>query len=316
MIVSLLRHKIDSFKSKFDNMTEEIDNLDFKMINYMKLEYATDYDRINLMEEYTSIKNDINNLVTDINDLFKDKNCGIPTPGFCEFSGHCDACSEYIDDGRHINYCVSRCDQCLMFRKYKEKEAETKIKQYYDEHISQKPVSKNIVQQKKNPTIIVNNLTINNNIIKNYINTKDLFFYVNITSNKENAEEKLRYIFTYLMCGCYARQIFPGETRYSKALTFPVFAAKYNIITSNKKQEPKYTLHGLLRYKYRKESSMTVKKLQSMGDNDHVVKVYVPNICNNNKAQLLKDDIDIYINNLINSEHGSNLDNFYIEDIE
>lgn len=145
------------------------------------------------------------------------------------------------------------------------------------------------------------------NINNNCIDTKDLYFYVTITSSQANADERLRYIFTYLMCGCYGRKFFPNEPKYSKALTYPVVAAKYNIITNDEE----HVLHGVLRYEYIKSTTMTVKKLERMSGNGVIVKVCVPSIYNNNKYSLTKSDIDYFVNMVSTSENGSDINNFY-----
>lgn len=249
---------------------------------------------------------------TDITKIPCSKYFFEPIIGACEFSDHCDICVKNIDENNTYNYCSHVCHTCISFRKLKQKDTETELKQYYDEHIAPKPNLKN----KPHTKITINNVTINNNnnIVKNYVQTKDLFFYIMITSNQENAVERMNYTFTYLMCGFSGKQLFPNEPKHSNARTFPVTAAKYNIIT-NKEGTPKHVMHGVLRYQRLKNTAMTIKKLEKMGDDNFLIKVYTPNTCNSNKFHFLKEDIDNFLLTVADSENGSNINDFYIDDI-
>lgn len=235
--------------------------------------------------------------------------------GCCQFDGHCNTCTKHIEENNTFDYCAFICSTCKSFRECDNKEAKEEAKKYYDKNISK---NRNKLQEKpvinnKSVAIINNNLTINNihnTIVNNYIQTKDLFFYVVITSNLENAENKLRYMFTYLMCGASGIKLFPNEKKYSKALTFPVVAAKYYISECDNV----HTLHGVLRYKHITNTTMTAKKLEGMSNNNVTVKVYAPSICGYNKHSLLKTDVDNFISNVINSDNGSDIEDFYIQD--
>lgn len=296
MIRLLLRGKIDSLKTTYGNLKYEIDLINEITLKYAKL--SDDHETEKFINEYKFISSSIDELLTDMNNIFKDKDFGVPIQIHCQFKDHCDQCSNHhIDDINDYDFCAATCTTCKLFRKLKEKESETILTKYYNENIS----TNQQILPKKPANIINNNLP-------NYIQTRDPFYYVTITSEQENAEEQLRYMFTYLMCGLSGKSLFPNEKKHSKAVTFPVVAAKYNIITDNKNT----ILHGLLRYKYNNVNSMTIHKLEKMGNSNYVVKAYAPNICNDNKAHISKTDIDSFINNVTGSENGSDINNFYI----
>lgn len=227
--------------------------------------------------------------------------------GCCQFDGHCETCTKHIEKDNTYDFCAFVCSTCKVFRKYKDHETEKELKSYFYEHIIKEPIP----ETKKNAKVvnINNNLTIHN--IINYIQTKDLIFYVTITSNVPDAAERLRYMFTYLMCGNSGKHLFPNEPKYSKAVTFPVTAAKYDIVTNGNI----CILQGVLRYKHQKNTSMTIKKLENLGDTYYVVKAYCPDICNNNRSHLVKTDIDRFLNPISHSEHGSNIEDFYTPDV-
>jgi hypothetical protein len=301
MIRFLLRGKIESLKNTFDELEYEI-----KLINDRTLEYTQlydDHETEKFIREHKIISNSIGELLIEMKNIFKDKDYGVPIV-HCQYKDHCEQCSKHqIDNVDDYDFCMSVCNTCKLFRKLKDKESETVLTKYYNDNISKNQQ----VQSKKTSNII----NINNNLIinvNNYIQTRDPFYYVTITSEQDNPEEQLRYIFTYLMCGLSGKSLFPNEKKHSKAVTYTVIAAKYNIITDNKNT----VLHGLLRYKYNNINSMTINKLEKMGNNNYIVKAYAPNICNNNKAQISRDDIDCYINNIVGSENGSDINNFYI----
>lgn len=311
----LLREKIKSLNSIFDDYTYNVDFLNDITLAYVKLDYKDESDTQRFMNEYKEIRNDIKQLKKDMIDTFKDKDLEVPEIGLCQFKNHCEKCSNNNDINAY-NFCYDNCDRCKLFRRLSKNETDSMITQYFNEHISKVP--KQLKERKKASNIINinnNNLNINNNNltinINNYIQTKDSFFHVIITSTHANAYEKLRYIFTYLMCGISGKTLFPHEKKHSKAITFSVAAAKYNIITDNNN----HTLYGVLRYKYHNVNSMTIKKLEHMGDNNHIVKAYEPNLYNHNKKQLLKNDIDLFIGTVMNSDNGSNIEDFYIEDV-
>lgn len=232
----------------------------------------------------------------------------------CEFKGYCEKCTKHDSCNNIYNYCTFSCDVCSIFRKAKTKNLVLEWTQYYHDNIEIKP--KQIQEEKirKNTKVvnIQNNITINN-ITQNYICTKDSFYHVTISSNEDDAIEHLRYMFTYLMCGASGKELFPNENKHSKAVTFPVSAAKYNIVTNNTKN-PKYTLYGILRYEYQYTHSMTIKKLEKLGNQNYLVCVYTPNI-GTHKTQILKNDIDYYLNTVKCSDNGSNIEQFYINNI-
>lgn len=320
MWVTLMRSKISSLYENFEELTKEIDKNNYRLIDYMRLSNKSEYDTENFIEEYQKTHDDLSAIVSEMDNLFNDNNFGNQGKLNCHFVGHCETCVEHIDD---FDYCYTNCIDCKYYRKMRAKDKEEFLKNYYNEHISDK--SKQLQEYKSQPnksqakklqpnvTNINNNLIINNIIIKNYIQTKDLFFHVVITTNEQNSLDKLRYMFTYLMCGSSGIKLFPEETKFSKATTYAVTAAKYNIIQNND-YTPRNTLHGVLRYKYNNSSSMNIKKLEKMGNDKFFVKVYVPDKCNN-KAHVLKDDIDVIVNNVVNSNNGSPIEDFYIEDL-
>lgn len=312
MQIKQLNSKINSLKEMFDDLTEEIDRNNYRTLEYAELENKSVYDTEYYLEQYQKTNDDINIIVTDMIDLFGNNNLTPQNKVHCEFNNHCDYCTKRDD----VMYCFNDCIDCILFRKIKEKERIEEKTKYYAEKISTKPKKK---QENKSKTTISetsipkidNNLTIDNNVVKNYIQTKDWFFHVIITTNENNAEEKLKYIFTYLMCGYSSIKLFPNEPKFSKATSYKVNAAKYSIIENNK--EPKYILNGILRYQYNNKASMNIKRLEKMGDDKYTVKVNVPNIWNNNKSQILKNDIDRFINIIGDSNNGSDVNMFYIE---
>jgi hypothetical protein len=308
----LLRNKIDYLKENFDDLTSKIDELNSRIKSYLELQDNNHYVTVAFIDDYKIIKSELNKLLDDTQDSFQDKHFGEDDHrGYCQFKDHCAECIN--NEVNHYDFCASMCKRCKYYRKMIDNNLENECKLYFNEHIVKKPVS--ITEPKKitNVVNINNNLTINNNnlTINNYIQTKDLIFYVTITSTISNPVDKLRYMFTYLMCGSSGIRLFPNEAKYSKAVTFPVSAAKYNIIND----EDTYILQGVLRYTHGQKSSMTIKKLEQMGDNNYVVKAYCPNNCNNNRTQLIKTDIDRFVDTIRYSENGSNVEDFYIQDI-
>lgn len=304
--MQLLELKINSLEKCFNSLTEEIDNNNYKTLDYTKSvnnNIITD----NFLLEYTKTNNIINNIVLEMAELFENNSQDkVKIEKNCEFDGHCINCKNKINN---FNYCFSNCTKCKYFRKVKEKETEDDLKKYYEEYITTKP-KKELNKSKtiNNNLIINNNITINNTT--NYIQTKDWFFYVTISTHESNCNEKLRYIFTYLMCGASGKQLFPNEIKHSNAVSYTVCAAKYIINHDNNES----ILHGMLRYKYNNTTSMNIKRLEKMGDDKYIVKVYVPKLCNNNKSFVLKEDITSFIDNISISDNGSNINKFYIED--
>jgi len=249
---------------------------------------------------------------------------------YCEFKGHCQWCSNmtHKTSTESWDQCKNQCDRCIALREAKKRTIKKNAFRYYDEVMEKKdiyhpslPVSIPTTDKTINITNI-NNTNINNtniiitniqqnNVQQNYINTKDLIFNVIMTSNHENAEDKLKYIFTYLMCGASGKHLFPNESKHSKAVTFPVTSARYSLSYHNKE----CTLHGVLRYKYKKECSMTVKKLEAMADKDIKIKVTYPTSIDHQRHHLSIHDIDDMLYPMINQHcFGSDLQKFYIED--
>lgn len=307
----LINGKINMLKHKFDEIVDEFNNF------YDEVNNKTSDD--NNVEEYMNTKNNIDNLITEMNDLFTDKNFGIDNGNSCEFKDHCMACSNQEENYKKIMFCLDTCSRCGIFRKLKDKSTTAECIKYYEENIEpknkqiqDKTLSNNVKIPKGTKIVnIHNNLTINN-ITYNYINTKDLFYHVVITSNEANASRHLRYMFTFLMCGMSGRKLFPNEIKYSKAITFPVSAAKFNIVIDNK-QDQTYTLYGVLRYEYQNTCAMTIKKLEKMGDDKFTVKAYTPNL-GKHKTHVLKDDIDCFLNTVKCTDNGSDIEKFYMND--
>lgn len=304
--LSSLTRNIQDLKSKYEEIIECKKDLYCIAITYAQLEYKSDQETKRFINECNYCNDNIKELTTEISEKINNINDGYLKLGPCQYDGHCNDCAKRSKND--YIYCYDECIQCGFYRKYDDKDKELACKEYYFEHINQRCKLQD-KPQRKNTTIINNNLTVN---INNCINTKDLFFYVTITSSQENANEKLRYIFTFLMCGCYARKFFPDEPKYSKALTYPVVAAKYDIVTHG----CEHVLHGVLRYEYIKSITMTVKKLEGMSGGGVTVKANIPNIYNNNKYSLSKNDIDYFITMVTHSKNGSNIDNFYIQDVD
>lgn len=105
-----------------------------------------------------------------------------------------------------------------------------------------------------------------------HIDTQDYYFYITIEAKNIDDIKKLKYIFTYLMCGEKGKILYPEEDMHSKAKLYQVSAALYTI--KNESTTP--MLYGLLRYVYRPHRMMTIKKLENIGKNVIVnVKKYV-----------------------------------------
>ena len=294
----------------FNLLTKEINRLDDVNEDY--------FNSIVTFNEYTKqsldIKNNRNIIINDINNIFEEINNIKKSYNevYCDFKGHCHFCSSNEPGIESYNYCRDRCEKCICFRKLNDQLKIKNYKNYFDEHISnntQIVSHKNNLPKITNITNITNNLTVN--IINNFISTKDLFFNVIISSSHKTADEKLRYIFTYLMCGMSGKKFFLDEQKYSKAVTFPVVAARYAI----QKENENHTLYGVLRYKYQPKNIMTIKKLQNMGTQYATTKVITPNYYDNNKYQILKNDIDSMLNLITIEPKGSDINDFYIEDI-
>lgn len=308
MSSDFLQGKIINIKNEFKELHLYINVLNSITSDYDKILDEYDYDAKNYIKQHKETIDNIHEVLDHITNIFKDKCSIIPlTKGPCQFLDYCISCSNH--DCEDYMYCMTMCKQCIYFRKIKEQSKEKKLKQYYLDYI-EKDAMVSVPQKVTNILTINNNVTINN-IVQNYIYTKDLFFYVTIISTEANANEKLRYIFTYLMCGWSGNKIFPDQSTHSKALTFTVSAAKYDIVNENNK----YTLRGLLRYQYKNNVKMTVKKLENMGNNKFNVKAILLPLYNNHKTQVSKPDIDFFIKTIINTENGSNIDDFYISDV-
>jgi hypothetical protein len=242
---------------------------------------------------------------------------------YCEFKGHCQSCHNmthktYMESR---DYCKNDCVGCRGLREEEKKNIKNSASLYYNTQINKKNIyfptlpetlkPQNTPKQITNVTNIntINNITINN-IQNNYIDTKDLIFNVIITSRHNKAEEKLKYIFTYLMCGASGKKLFPNEPKHSKSISYPVTAAIYYIHNNNNE----YILHGVLRYKYKKECSMTSKKLESMVDKDTQIKVIYPTRIDQ-RHHFSIHDIDDMLYPMINQNCiGSDLEKFYHND--
>ncbi len=243
----------------------------------------------------------------------------------CDFPGHCEWCSDTdANDPVTARETCKKCHRCSVLRDQEKKTVTKNAIRYYDECIVKKdhyypmlpePIVKpkiksnqtNITNIMNINTININHLTVN---VKEYIQTKDSIFNVIISSSHEKADEKLRYIFTYLMCGANGKKLFPNELKHSKAITYPVVAARYNIMSEN----DKYTLNGVLRYQHQKKNSMTIKKLENMGDRYVSVKATNPSLWENSKYHLSINDVDDMMLNTIDNFKGSHLQDFYLED--
>ena len=239
----------------------------------------------------------------------------------CDFDGYCELCKEA---SKTKMFCTNKCNICNIFRDEEKKMINKNTRRYYNEYIPKienyYPIipESNIIKPKiksnnvTNINVNINNININNVTVntKEYIKTKDSIFNVIITSFHEKAEEKLRYVFTCLMCGANGKRLFPGEPKYSKSVTYPVSAATYNITYENNC----YTLYGVLRYKYQKKNSMSIKKLENMGDQHVSVKAISPEIWQDHRYHLSIHDVDDIIMNTLDFKKGSNPQEFYIED--
>lgn len=309
MTMPLLNKRLKDLQFKFKLLTEKIEELDTVTRDFLNLPNILDDDK----EEYNinrkEIHHDIDMVMQDIVDLFKDKQVHtLPLHYFCDFHEHCPHCIKIKDLGEAYEFCKNSCDTCCDYRKVKLSYKKKMRHDYYDNHIISKEELeyKNRIKNKKPVQLITNNVTININ--NNYIETKDLFFHVTITTSQQNAEEKLKYLFTYLMCGASGKMLFPNESKHSKSVTFPVLAARYSIdnIDNN------YTLNGCLRFQYIKGTCMTIKKLENIcKDHDVTIKITSPSLYNNTKYQFLKEDIDNMLTYMVNPI-GSKIEDFYL----
>lgn len=308
---NFLQGKITDLKNEVNELKFYIDDLDVITSDYEKIIDEYDHQAKKYIKDHKEAVDNIHEILVNINNIFKDKGSIVPfTKGPCQFMDHCESCSNSGHDD--YMYCSTICGQCIYFRKIKEQSKEKKLKQYYFDHIEKDvPIVPKMAPRTTTNNLIINNNVTINNIVKNYIYTKDLYFYVTITSNQPNANEKLPYIFTYLMCGWSGNKLFPEQPVHSKALTFPVTAAKYDIVINN----ATYTLHGLLRYQYKNNVKMTVKKLENMGDDKFIVKATLADLYDNKKTQVSKNNIDTFIKRLENTDNGSNINDFYTSNV-
>lgn len=279
----------------------KMDSYDSNYISEQKIEYK---------QKLLQLHKDIDLLTLGLNELIYDVTPMIDgqVKGLCEFEGHCDLCTESTIK----IFCSEKCEKCHIFREEQKKEFTKTTRQYYKENILKQDYTD--VSKQPNLTHITNYNTINiNNLnitVKDYIKTKDSIFNVIITSLHEKAGEKLRYVFTFLMCGINGKKIFPDEPKHSKAVTYQVVAASYNITN----EQTLYTLYGVLRYKYHVKNTMTIKKLESMGDQYVTVKAICPEIWDNHKYHISTTDVDDIMINIVDNFKGSNFNDFYLED--
>ena len=280
---------IKALQSYFDELTEEIDNNNYRVLDYIK-SIDNCVDSYDFLVEYNNTNTLINDIVLEMIKLFEQGRVNKTTVNKnCEFQGHCNKCTSLVND---YEYCYSDCVDCKYYRKHKQNEHQENLKKYYDTHITSK----------------FKTSTNNSNV---YIKTKDRFFYVTITTDKENANEQLRYIFTYLMCGASGKLLFPNENKHSNAQSYVIRAAKYFIQQANE-NSPKSILHGVLRYKYSNTSSMNNKRLEKMGDENYIVKASMP--MSYSKSAVLKDEIAMFLEYVTYSNNGSPVNDFYVDD--
>lgn len=255
-------------------------------------------------------------------------------------------------------YC-KKCSTCTLYEEEKAKTEKQLSKKNYKKYIENQ-VDTNVIDTVKNklpnkinninvltPSITINNFlnpTINlndreSNILYNtnnimevdpepkelytpYISTKDHYFHVNISFpyKNDNILEKIKYIFTYLMCGKKGKELFPNEPKHSLATSFPLVAALYTI----KYIDDNPTLYGLLRYKHvPKQSTLTIAKLKNIGkcqniNKTPIVNVTIPNLWKDNKHHYCVLDMTNIIENIIATEiyYGSDIKQFYTNDVD
>lgn len=153
----------------------------------------------------------------------------------------------------------------------------------------------------------------------NYILTKDHYFSVNITFpiKNDNILEKIKYIFTFLMCGKKGKELFPDEPKHSLATTYPLSAGLYTI----KYVDNHPTLYGLLRYKHViKHSALTIKKIKKLGmchdiRKSPIINANIPALWEDNKHHYCVNDMTNIINNIISTPYyGSDIKLFFNHD--
>lgn len=152
-----------------------------------------------------------------------------------------------------------------------------------------------------------------------YISTKDHYFNVNITFSSKNDKilEKIKYIFTYLMCGKKGKELFPDEPKHSLSKTFPLLAGLYTIKYVN--NHP--TLYGLLRYKHIiNQSALSINKMKKLGmckdiRNSPIIKVTIPLLWEDNKHCYCATNMKTIVDNIISTPYyGSEISLFFNND--
>ena len=223
-------------------------------------------------------------------------------------------------------YCKN-CRICKVFTAEENKVIAKKSKKiYYNEICKDQDKSEDANKYVKNEytqNIFINpNITVNNNPLLdyslNFIFTNDRYYYVKMSTHGITVDDqinRLKYIFTFLMCGIDGKSIFPYESDHSEAKSHPVSAAIYSLTNENGLP----ILHGLIRYKHIKcKSYITIKQLQaynkSLNPHHHPkTEVRMLELYENKKNYVSIKDINNTIT-LISEEEvfGSDINKFYL----
>ena len=241
----------------------------------------------------------------------------------CEYKGFCVEC---VGQANVVDYMAKRefcknCKMCKVFIAEENKVIAKKGKEIFHNQICKTSNKLNNTQN----IITESNITINEtvpieNSTNNFVFTYDRYVFVKLFTHGTTRNEqinRLRYIFTYLMCGIYGKSIFPYEPKHSEAKTYPVVAAIYSLKLEN--DSP--ILYGLIRYKHIKtKSHITIKQLQQHNQpvNPHHKTINEIRICNlwqDKKRHICVKDIN-HIISLISEDEvfGSDIKKFYLDE--
>ncbi len=293
-------------------------------------------EKINVLDAYTKYLNyQINEHLNECNghacmsnSIIKYKEGITEADIFCDFKGFCQDCidtANYVDNWKKREYC-DKCETCVVYRAEKKKVKAEKNKQvFYNKICNPEDIVKTnkYITNEYTQNIIINNpnITINTNILENgtdkFVYTKDRYFEIKMSTHGTTFEDqidRLRYIFTYLMCGVDGRIIFPHEPKHSDAKSYPVTAAIYSL--ENEKGLP--ILHGLIRYKQvKKKSHTTAKQLQlhNQSVNPHhkpTTDIRMLNLWEDKKHYICSQDINNVVKMILESQYfGSDVNKFY-----
>jgi len=338
-LIRIENNKHNNILNYFDSLQniEDIFNKnsleDLKLLHEEHEIIKNDYHKCN-----NTIKLDRENLMTDINLAFKHLHLNDTVKNTmsiienqqttdvdmvcCEYKEFCRLCKDtYVDDhlDNKYDYCYS-CYICNCLRSDKEKYEKKRLTKMLNKKLDEKY---NVIDNKtiitkpnkhklKLKNELVNNTYIQININQNYltqpyVETKDKYFEVYVTSNKKDIEQ-LKHVFIYLMCRSKAIKLFPDD-QHNSSTTYPLSAGLYTI---NKE----IVLHGLLRYKNVNSSRITMIKLQNITTKTGInIQVNELKLVNDVKYHYCINKLSSVINKITSSDsYGSAIDDFFKPD--